>query len=165
MAVGSKCGSVVPAERNLRDKRMSLTPFHVALQARDIHEARHFYKTILGCAEGRSASEWIDFNLFGHQLVCHLNPALGANGHIGAHYKPVDGHGVPIPHCGVVLEMQDWTGLAQRLEAHQVKFVVKPHVRFKGQPGEQATLFLLDPSGNALEFKAFKNISAQLFAT
>jgi uncharacterized protein len=144
---------------------MSLTPFHVALQARDIDEARHFYKTILGCAEGRSASEWVDFNLFGHQLVCHLNPALGANGHIGAHYNPVDGHGVPIPHCGVVLEMQDWTALAQRLEEHQVKFVVKPHIRFKGQPGEQATLFLLDPSGNALEFKAFKNISAQLFAT
>ena len=144
---------------------MSLTPFHVALQARDIDEARRFYKSVLGCAEGRSAAQWVDFNLFGHQLVCHLNPALGPQGHIAAHANPVDGHGVPIPHCGVVLEMKDWTELSLRLQKQGVKFVVEPHIRFKGQPGEQATLFLLDPSGNALEFKAFKNITAQLFAS
>jgi extradiol dioxygenase family protein len=144
---------------------MGLTPFHVALQARDIDEARRFYKTILGCTEGRSAAQWVDFNLFGHQLVCHLNPALGPHGHIASHFNPVDGHGVPVPHCGVVLEMKDWTALSRRLQEHGMKFVVEPHIRFKGQPGEQATLFFVDPSGNALEFKAFKNITEQLFAT
>jgi extradiol dioxygenase family protein len=144
---------------------MGLTPFHVALQVRDIDETRHFYKTVLGCSEGRSAAQWVDFNLYGHQLVCHLNPALGPQGRLSSHYNPVDGHGVPVPHCGVVLEMQDWAALAQRLKEHQLKFVVEPYVRFEGQPGEQATLFFLDPSGNALEFKAFKNIPEQLFAT
>jgi len=144
---------------------MGLTPFHVALQVRDIDETRHFYKTVLGCSEGRSAAQWVDFNLYGHQLVCHLNPALGPQGRLSSHYNPVDGHGVPVPHCGVVLEMQDWAALAQRLKEHQLKFVVEPYVRFEGQPGEQATLFFLDPSGNALEFKAFKNITEQLFAT
>jgi uncharacterized protein len=144
---------------------MGLTPFHVALQVRDINEARHFYKTKLGCCEGRSAAHWVDFNLYGHQLVCHLNPALGLQGQIESHSNPVDGHGVPVPHCGVVLEMEDWTVLARRLQEHGIEFVVEPHIRFKGQPGEQATLFFLDPSGNALEFKAFKNITAQLFAT
>jgi extradiol dioxygenase family protein len=94
-----------------------------------------------------------------------LNPALGPQGRIPSHYNPVDGHGVPVPHCGVVLEMEAWRTLAHRLEQHQVKFVIEPYVRFKGEPGEQATLFLLDPSGNALEFKAFKDIEAQLFAT
>jgi len=144
---------------------MSLTPFHVALQVRDIAEARGFYKEIVGCSEGRSAEHWVDFNLYGHQLVCHLNPALGSNGHIASHHNPVDGHSVPVPHCGVVLEMADWNTLAKRLQAHKLKFIVEPYVRFQGQPGEQATLFFLDPSGNALEFKAFKNIAEQLFAT
>jgi uncharacterized protein len=144
---------------------MGLTPFHIAVQVRDIDEARHFYKAVLGCSEGRSSAQWVDFNLFGHQFVCHLNPALGPSGRISSHYNPVDGHGVPVPHCGVVLEMSDWTSLAQRLEQQQVKFVIEPYVRFKGEPGEQATLFFLDPSGNALEFKAFKDIDAQLFAT
>ena len=144
---------------------MGLTPFHIAVQVRDINEARRFYTTILGCSEGRSSQDWVDFNLFGHQFVCHLNPSLGPQGHIGAHYNPVDGHGVPVPHCGVVLEMGDWTALAYRLKQHQVKFVIEPYIRFKGQPGEQATLFFLDPSGNALEFKAFKDIGGQLFAT
>jgi hypothetical protein len=144
---------------------MPLTPFHTAVQVRDIDEARRFYGGVLGCPEGRSAPEWVDFNLFGHQLVCHLNPSLGPQGRIGAHYNPVDGHGVPVPHCGVVLEMQAWTDLAARLQQHGVEFVIAPHVRFKGQPGEQATLFFLDPSGNALEFKAFKDIERQLFAT
>jgi extradiol dioxygenase family protein len=144
---------------------MGLTPFHIAVQVRDIEEARHFYTAVLGCTEGRSSAQWVDFNLFGHQFVCHLNPALGRSGRITSHYNPVDGHGVPVPHCGVVLEMERWQALARRLEQHQVKFVIEPYIRFKGEAGEQATLFFLDPSGNALEFKAFKDIDAQLFAT
>lgn len=144
---------------------MPLTPFHIAIQVRDIEEARRFYKGLLGCSEGRSATEWVDFNLFGHQFVCHLNPGLGAQGRIAAHYNPVDGHGVPVPHFGVVLEMADWQSLAERLKQQHVQFVIEPYIRFKGEPGEQATLFFLDPSGNALEFKAFKDIAGQLFAT
>jgi uncharacterized protein len=144
---------------------MPLTPFHIAIQVRDIEEARRFYKGLLGCSEGRSATEWVDFNLFGHQFVCHLNPGLGAQGRIAAHYNPVDGHGVPVPHFGVVLEMTDWHSLAERLKQQHVQFVIEPYIRFKGEPGEQATLFFLDPSGNALEFKAFKDIAGQLFAT
>jgi len=144
---------------------MELTPFHVALQVRDVDEARHFYKEVLGCSEGRSSSRWVDFNLYGHQVVCHLNPALGPRGQISAHHNPVDGHDVPVPHCGVVLGMAEWNALAERLKKHKLKFIVEPYVRFEGQPGEQATLFFLDPSGNALEFKAFKNIAEQLFAT
>jgi uncharacterized protein len=144
---------------------MRLTPFHIAVQVRDIEEARRFYKGLLGCAEGRSAPEWVDFNLFGHQFVCHLNPALGPAGRIASHYNPVDGHGVPVPHFGVVLEMESWRVLAERLKQHGVKFLIEPYIRFVGEPGEQATLFFLDPSGNALEFKAFKDIESQLFAT
>ena len=144
---------------------MGLRPFHIAVQVRDIEEARRFYTTLLGCSEGRSSPDWVDFNLFGHQFVCHLNPALGRDGRITSHYNPVDGHGVPVPHFGVVLEMENWQTLAQRLQQHGVQFVIEPYIRFKGEPGEQATLFFLDPSGNALEFKAFKNIDAQLFAT
>jgi extradiol dioxygenase family protein len=144
---------------------MRLTPFHIAVQVRDIEEARRFYTTLLGCSEGRSSADWVDFNLFGHQFVCHLNRALGPQGTIAAHYNAVDGHGVPVPHCGVVLEMDAWQSLADRLKQHGVQFVIEPYIRFKGEPGEQATLFLLDPSGNALEFKAFKHIDSQLFAT
>jgi uncharacterized protein len=144
---------------------VSLTPFHVAVQVRDIGEARRFYKDVLGCSEGRSASHWVDFNLYGHQFVCHLNPALGRDGKIASHFNPVDGDPVPVPHCGVVLEMGEWQELAERLRRHGVSFVIEPHVRFKGSPGEQATLFLFDPSGNALEFKSFRDIPQQLFAT
>jgi extradiol dioxygenase family protein len=135
------------------------------VQVRDIEEARRFYKDDLGCSEGRSSAQWVDFNLFGHQFVCHLNPKLGSNGRIASHYNPVDGHGVPVPHCGVVLEMKDWSALAERFRQRRVKFVIEPVIRFKGEPGEQATMFLLDPSGNALEFKSFSNITEQLFAT
>jgi uncharacterized protein len=145
--------------------KMALTPFHIAVQVRDIEEARRFYRSVLGCSEGRSSRDWVDFNLYGHQFVCHLNPSLGPSGRVGAHYNPVDGRGVPVPHCGVVLSMQDWTQLAERLRQAGTKFVVEPYIRFKGEPGEQATLFFLDPSGNALEFKAFRDIEAQLFAT
>ena len=143
---------------------MQLTPFHVALQVRDVAEARHFYKEIIGCAEGRSDADWVDFNLYGHQLVCHLNPSLGRRGRIASHLNAVDGHGVPVPHCGVVLETGEWAALAERLKQHHVKFAVEPHVRFMGTPGEQSTMFLFDPSGNALEFKSFKDIPGQLFA-
>lgn len=144
---------------------MSLTPFHIALQVRDLEEARRFYGQALGCTEGRSAGEWVDFNLYGHQLVCHLNPRLGPRGRIAAHFNPVDGHGVPVPHCGVVLETQDWAELAARLKRHEVEWVMEPCTRFEGSPGEQSTLFILDPSGNALEFKSFRDIAGQLFAT
>jgi uncharacterized protein len=143
----------------------ALTPFHIAVQVRDLDEARRFYKNLLDCSEGRSAADWVDFNLYGHQFVCHRNPALGRNGRIASHYNPVDGHGVPVPHCGVVLEMDEWQRLAERLRSHGVDFVIEPCIRFAGEAGEQATMFLLDPSGNALEFKAFRNIAAQLFAT
>jgi extradiol dioxygenase family protein len=144
---------------------MALTPFHIAVQVRDIDEARQFYKSVLGCPEGRSSSDWDDFNLFGHQFVCHLNPSLGRQGKITSHHNPVDGHSVPVPHFGVVLEMEHWTSLAERLKQHRIRFVVEPHIRFEGEVGEQATLFFMDPSGNALEFKAFKDIGSQLFAT
>ena len=143
---------------------MTLTPFHVALQVRDIAEARLFYGGVLGCTEGRSAPQWVDFNLYGHQLVCHLNPTLGPTGRIASLFNPVDGHGVPVPHCGVVLEPSAWSELAARLERHEVEWVVEPYTRFKGAPGEQSTLFILDPSGNALEFKSFRDFG-QLFAT
>jgi uncharacterized protein len=143
---------------------MTLTPFHVAVQVRDIEEARRFYTQVLGCTEGRSDRDWVDFNLYGHQFVCHLNPQLGPDGRIGAHFNPVDGHGVPVPHCGVVLSRADWSALAARLRAHrEVEWVIEPCTRFKGAPGEQDTMFILDPSGNALEFKAFEDLG-QLFA-
>lgn len=141
-----------------------LTPFHLAIQVRDLAEAREFYSKLLGCPEGRSAETWVDFNLFGHQLVCHLNPQLGPTGTVAAHYNQVDDHGVPTPHFGVVLEMDPWQTLAAKLQAQQVKFIIEPYLRFRGEPGEQATMFFLDPSGNALEFKAFKDIQNQLFA-
>lgn len=142
---------------------MPPNPFHLAIQVRELEEARAFYGGLLGCPEGRSSDTWIDFNLFGHQLVCHLNPSLGATGKIESHYNPVDGHGVPVPHFGVVLDMNDWHALADKLKAAGVKFIIQPYVRFVGEPGEQATLFFLDPSGNALEFKAFRDIDGSLF--
>lgn len=137
-----------------------LTPFHLAIPVHDLAAAREFYGGLLGCAHGRSAERWIDYDFFGHQLVCHV-----ADGMVPAPvHNPVDGHDVPVPHFGVVLELPDWHALADRLRAGGVRFVIEPHVRFAGQPGEQATLFLLDPSGNALEFKAFADIDSQLFA-
>jgi extradiol dioxygenase family protein len=142
---------------------VTLTPFHVAIQVRDIAEARRFYGGVLGCAEGRSARDWVDFNLYGHQLVCHLNPTLGPDGRITSHFNPVDGHGVPVPHCGVVLESGEWRELAARLKSQQVEWVIEPCTRFAGAPGEQSTLFILDPSGNALEFKTLHDLG-QLFA-
>jgi extradiol dioxygenase family protein len=144
---------------------MSLTPFHLAIQVRDLDEARHFYGAVLGCPEGRSDTRWIDFDLLGHQLVCHLNPQLGAKQQVSRHENPVDGHAVPVPHFGVVLRPDAWQLLADRLAARGVEFVIPPTTRFAGRPGEQSTMFFLDPSGNALEFKAFADIEGQLFST
>ncbi|MCL6417646.1 VOC family protein [Aestuariirhabdus sp. Z084] len=144
---------------------MSLTPFHIAVPVRDLNEARAFYGDLLGFPEGRSDSHWIDYSMYGHQFVVHLNEALGANGKVTLCHNDVDGHGVPVPHCGVVLEMPQWQALAQRLRDANVEFVIEPYIRFAGQPGEQATMFFMDPSGNALEFKAFADIENQLFAS
>lgn len=142
----------------------SLPPFHLAIEVRDISEARQFYGKTLGCPEGRSDVSWVDFNFFGHQLVCHQSqsyPAIRDD----MSQNPVDGHSVPIPHFGVVLTLEQWKTLAGKLEASAVTFVIEPQLRFEGLPGEQATMFLLDPSGNPLEFKAFQNIESQLFET
>ncbi|HEX8233395.1 MAG TPA: VOC family protein [Caulobacteraceae bacterium] len=136
-----------------------LAPFHIAFAVDDLEAARAFYGRVLGCAEGRSAENWIDFDLYGHQIVAHrIEGAERISGR-----NPVDGDQVPVPHFGVVLDMEDWRTLAERLKAAGVAFVIEPHVRFEGQPGEQATMFFLDPAGNALEFKAFADRS-QLFA-
>jgi extradiol dioxygenase family protein len=140
--------------------RMTLRPFHLAFPVHDLAEARAFYGGVLGCAEGRSSESWIDFDFAGHQIVAHLDPTAQPV----AVTNPVDGHDVPVPHFGIVLTMADWQALAARVEAAGVRFGIAPHVRFKGQAGEQATMFFRDPSGNALEFKAFADDS-QLFAT
>ena len=137
---------------------MTRPPFHLALPVDDLAAARHFYGGLLGCPEGRSAEHWVDFDLYGHQIVAHLAPAP---------VKPrssnlVDGDDVPVPHFGLVLPMAEWKRLAERLENADVEFVISPTVRFKGQPGEQATMFLHDPAGNALELKAMAN-PANLF--
>jgi uncharacterized protein len=137
-----------------------LRPFHLAFPVHDLDAARAFYGGTLGCAEGRSADSWIDFDLFGHQIVAHLDPAAKPV----AVENAVDGHDVPVPHFGVVLTMADWRALADRAAAAGVDFGIEPHIRFVGQPGEQATMFFRDPSGNALEFKAFADDS-RLFAT
>ncbi len=138
---------------------MSLTPFHIAFPVDDLDAARSFYAGVLGCAEGRSAEQWIDFDLFGHQIVAHVSPEAPGR----RHSNPVDGHAVPVPHFGVVLPMATFDDLAARVRAAGVRFEIEPYTRFKGLPGEQATMFFYDPAGNALEFKAFANMN-QLFA-
>ncbi|MGK6318622.1 VOC family protein [Sphingomonas sp. DT-204] len=138
----------------------ALRPFHLAFPVHDVAEARRFYGGVLGCPEGRSAAHWVDFDLYGHQIVAHLDPAAKPV----TVENPVDGHDVPVPHFGVVLAMADWEALAERAKAAGIAFGIEPHIRFKGQPGEQATMFFRDPSGNALEFKAFAD-DAMLFAT
>ena len=138
---------------------MTVPPFHLAFPVDDLDAAREFYGRLLGCPEGRSADHWIDFDLHGHQIVAHLSPAASRERGSNA----VDGEDVPVPHFGLVLGMNDWKALADRLESAGVKFVIPPTVRFEGQPGEQATMFLLDPAGNALEFKAMAD-PANLFA-
>jgi uncharacterized protein len=142
---------------------MTLRPFHLAFPVRDIAEARSFWGGVIGCPEGRSAEDWVDFDFYGHQIVAHLAPERSGSPPAEAS-NPVDGHDVPVPHFGIVLTLEDWQDLADRLTAAGTKFVIEPHVRFKGQPGEQATLFFRDPSGNAIEMKAFADLG-QLFAT
>lgn len=137
-----------------------MRPFHLAFPVHDLAAARAFYGGLLGCREGRSDARWIDFDLYGHQIVAHLSDAARPAGTT----NPVDGHDVPVPHFGVVLTMADWQALADRLTAAGVAFGIAPQVRFKGQVGEQATMFFRDPSGNALEFKAFAD-DEMLFAT
>jgi extradiol dioxygenase family protein len=141
---------------------MALTPFHIAFPVDDLAAARAFYGGVLGCPEGRSSDQWIDFDLFGHQIVAHLKARRPQAS--DTHHNPVDGHDVPVPHFGVVLEMDTWRALADRLRAAEVGFVIEPYIRFEGQVGEQATMFFLDPAGNALEFKAFADMG-QLFAS
>ena len=138
---------------------MSLPPFHLAFPVDDLAAARRFYGELLGCPEGRSAEEWVDFDLYGHQIVAHLTAEAGRP----RATNPVDGEDVPVPHFGIVLPMNQWKGLAARLERAGIEFVIPPTIRFEGQPGEQATMFFLDPAGNALEFKAMAD-PAKLFA-
>ncbi len=140
---------------------MSLSPFHIAVPVHDLEAARYFYGEILNCKEGRSSDHWIDFNLYGHQFVAHLKE--DHPGPDALHHNAVDGHDVPVPHYGVVLPWEEWEALAERIKAAGIALVIEPYIRFKGEVGEQATMFFLDPSGNALEFKAFKDMN-QLFA-
>lgn len=135
--------------------------FHLAVPVDDLDAARSFYGGLLGCPEGRSASQWVDFDLYGHQLVAHLDTSMGAAIRTR---NDVDGDAVPVPHFGVLLDPTDWLALADRLTAAGLEFVIEPHTRFAGEVGEQSTMFFLDPAGNALEFKAFADDS-QVFAT
>ena len=136
-----------------------ISPFHIAIPVHNLNECRTFYRDILNCEEGRSSDHWVDFNLFGHQLVIHYKPKTED----ALHTNPVDGKSVPVPHYGVVLSWDIFHEFSKTLTEKGVKFVIEPHIRFEGQVGEQATLFFLDPAGNALEFKAFKDMD-QLFA-
>jgi uncharacterized protein len=133
--------------------------FHLAFPVHDLAAARDFYGGVLGCPEGRSSEHWIDFDLFGHQIVAHLKPGAGGVGSS----NPVDGHDVPVPHFGAIVSPAQFDELAERVKGAGVNFIIEPYVRFKGEPGEQSTMFFLDPSGNALEFKAFADRS-RLFA-
>jgi extradiol dioxygenase family protein len=133
--------------------------FHLAFPVDDLGKARAFYGGLLGCPEGRSSPEWVDFNFYGHQIVAHLAP--GEVGHRST--SAVDGDDVPVRHFGAILSMTEWQALADKLVKAGTRFIIEPHIRFKGQVGEQATMFFLDPCGNALEFKSFQNLS-QVFA-
>jgi len=138
-----------------------ISPFHIAFPVNDLDAARAFYGGVLGCSEGRSSEQWIDFNLYGHQIVAHYQAPRQNH---DVRRNPVDGHDVPVPHFGVVLPWDAWNELAERVKKAGIKFIIEPYIRFEGEVGEQATMFFLDPAGNALEFKSFKDIS-QLFAT
>ena len=133
--------------------------FHLAFPVRDLKEAREFYGVLLGCPEGRSSDEWVDFDFFGHQIVAHLSPNEASN----KEHNDVDGENVPVRHFGAILSMTEWNKLAARLQERNVSFIIEPGIRFQGLPGEQATFFFRDPSGNALEFKAFQD-DGQVFA-
>ena len=137
-----------------------LTPFHLAIPVDNIPVCRKFYHEVLGCEEGRSSDHWVDFNLFGHQLVIHYKEKSNKE----IHTNPVDGKNVPVPHFGVVLEWDTFHKFSETLTKKGVEFIIEPYIRFEGQPGEQATMFFMDPAGNALEFKSFKDFN-QIFAT
>lgn len=137
----------------------ALSPFHLAVPVTSLANARAFYGDLLGCPEGRSSEDWVDFNFFGHQVVAHLAPSEAGHRNTSA----VDGDNVPVRHFGMVLTMADWDKMAEKLRAAGTQFIIEPHIRFKGQVGEQATMFFLDPCGNAVEFKAFADPS-RLFA-
>lgn len=139
----------------------TLTPFHLAIPVQNLEKCRAFYRDVLKCEEGRSADKWVDFNFFGHQLVIHQKDTHEAS--IDLESNPVDGKDVPIPHFGVVLDWEVWQNLSEDLKSHNINFVIEPYIRFEGEVGEQATMFFLDPEGNALEFKAFKDMT-QIFA-
>ena len=132
----------------------NLRPFHLAVPVHNLEECREFYRDILKMEEGRSDEKWVDFNFYGHQFVIH---ETGQKSNLKNNH--VDGHGVPVPHFGVVLTMEDWKALAEALKKVKMDFIIEPYIRFKGEPGEQATMFFLDPSGNAIEFKAFQNLN------
>jgi uncharacterized protein len=148
-----------PKGFNMTTPAAAMPPFHLAFPVHDIAVARQFYGEVLGCSEGRSSPDWVDFNFYGHQIVAHLAPQ--ECGHKGV--SAVDGHGVPVRHFGAVLNMTQWEEMADKLKAIGTQFVIEPYIRFKGEAGEQATMFFLDPSGNAIEFKAFANLDS-LFA-
>jgi extradiol dioxygenase family protein len=139
---------------------MKISPFHIAIPVHNLEECRAFYRDILNCEEGRSSDHWVDFNLFGHQLVIHYKPKSEGD----LHANPVDGKQVPVPHYGVVLPWDEFQGFANHIREKGVDFIIEPYIRFEGQVGEQATMFFKDPAGNALEFKSFKDIG-QLFAS
>lgn len=145
---------------------MNIRPFHLAFPVKDLATTRQFYETVLGCSIGRTSETWIDFNLFGHQITAHLSPAeteAVSTNSTNLATNLVDAKQVPVRHWGVILEMQQWQALADRLQQQEIEFVIAPYIRFKGEVGEQATMFFLDPSGNALEFKAFQQ-DAAIFA-
>jgi hypothetical protein len=150
---------LVSFARLARSNMTSRPRFHLAFPVRDLSEARAFYGTLLGCPEGRSSDEWVDFDFFGHQIVAHLS----ADSVSDKAHNEVDGEQVPVRHFGVILTMKEWRTIADRLKQSNVDFVIAPDIRFEGQPGEQATFFICDPSGNALEFKAFDDES-RIFA-
>jgi hypothetical protein len=137
-----------------------MNPFHLAIPVKNLVACREFYGQILACEEGRSSDTWVDFNFFGHQLVIHQKPNKIIDDSFES--NPVDGHDVPVPHFGVVLDWNTWTNLAARLRSKDIEFIIEPYIRFEGKVGEQATMFFLDPENNALEFKAFKDMN-QLF--
>ena len=143
-----------PATSTSSTSNKILPPFHLAFPVHDLSVARQFYGDLLGCSEGRSSSEWVDFNFYGHQIVAHLAPEECGHRSTSA----VDGHNVPVRHFGAILPLPEWETLAARLRAAGTQFVIEPYIRFKGEPGEQATMFFLDPSGNAIEFKAFATL-------
>lgn len=142
----------------------ALRPFHIAVPVDDLSASREFYGGVLGCREGRSETHWVDFDFFGHQFVCHARPRQSEHAVGEGIHNVVDGKRVPVPHCGIVLTMAEWQALATRLTELEQSFIIEPTIRFAGEPGEQGTFFILDPSGNALEFKGFDDLDS-LFET